>query len=284
MGYNFKLKNKDNVLTLCEKAGVPYLQFNALNECGIVTHGFSTRMGGVSEGIYASMNLSYTRGDKEEAVTENFIRFAKALEVCPEDYVFSDQTHTTNIRVVTEKDRGKGFAKPRDYQDIDGLVTNVKGLVLSTFYADCVPLYFVDVKQEAIGLSHSGWKGTVGEIGRKTVETMEKEYGSKPEDILVAVAPSICRECYEVSEDVAMEFKKIFPKEVHGEIMDDKGNGKYQLDLWECNKKIVLNAGIREENLSVTNICTCCNSDLLFSHRASQGKRGNLGAFLMLKQ
>lgn len=283
MKYNFKFKNQDNVLTLCERAGVPFLQFNALNECGIVTHGFSTRMGGVSEGIYASMNLSYTRGDKEEAVTENFIRFAKALEVCPEDYVFSDQTHTTNIRVVTEKDRGKGFAEPRDYQDIDGLVTNVKGLVLSTFYADCVPLYFVDIKQKAIGLSHSGWKGTVGEIGRKTVETMGKEYGSKPEDILVAIAPSICRECYEVSEDVAEEFKKIFPKEVHGEIMDDKGNGKYQLDLWECNRKILLNAGIREENLSVTNICTCCNSNLLFSHRASQGKRGNLGAFLMLK-
>lgn len=284
MKYNFKLKNKDNVLTLCEKAGVPFLQFNALNECGIVTHGFSTRMGGVSEGIYASMNLSYTRGDKEEAVTENFVRFARALEVCPENYVFSDQTHTTNIRVVTEADRGKGFVRARDYQDIDGLVTNVKGLVLSTFYADCVPLYFVDLKQKAIGLSHSGWKGTVGKIGRKTVETMEREYGSKPEDILVAIAPSICRECYEVSEDVAVEFKKIFPKEKHGKIMDDKGNGKYQLDLWECNKRILLDAGIRKENLSVTNICTCCNSDLLFSHRASQGKRGNLGAFLMLKQ
>lgn len=283
MKYNFKYKSKESVMTLWEKEGVPFLQFNALNECGIVTHGFSTRMGGVSEGIYASMNLSYTRGDKEEAVTENFIRFAKALEVRPEDYVFSDQTHTTNIRVVTEEDRGKGFTKPRDYHDIDGLVTNVKGLVLSTFYADCVPLYFVDVKNKAIGLSHSGWKGTVGEIGRRTIETMEKEYGSKPEDILVAIAPSICRECYEVSEDVAVEFQKIFPEEEYDKIMDDKGNGKYQLDLWECNKRILLRAGILEENISVTNICTCCNSELLFSHRASQGKRGNLGAFLMLK-
>lgn len=283
MKYNFKYKSKESVMTLWEKEGVPFLQFNALNECGIVTHGFSTRMGGVSEGIYASMNLSYTRGDKEEAVTENFIRFAKALEVRPEDYVFSDQTHTTNIRVVTEEDRGKGFTKPRDYHDIDGLVTNVKGLVLSTFYADCVPLYFVDVKNKAIGLSHSGWKGTVGEIGRRTIETMEKEYGSKPEDILVAIAPSICRECYEVSEDVAVEFQKIFPEEEYDKIMDDKGNGKYQLDLWECNKRILLRAGILEENISVTNICTCCNSELLFSHRASHGKRGNLGAFLMLK-
>lgn len=283
MKYDFKYKNEENVITLCENAGVPFLQFRSLEECGVVTHGFSTRMGGVSEDIYASMNLSYTRGDKEEAVTENFIRIAKALEVCPEDYVFSDQTHTTNIRVVTEEDRGKGFTKPRDYENIDGLVTNVKGLVLSTFYADCVPLYFVDVKNKAIGLSHSGWKGTVGEIGRKTVETMTREYGSKPQDILAAIAPSICRECYEVSEDVALEFQKIFPKEEHKKIMDDKGNGKFQLDLWECNKRILMRAGIPEENISVTNICTCCNSDLLFSHRASQGKRGNLGAFMMLK-
>lgn len=283
MKYDFIYKNEEKVMTLCEKEGVPFLQFNALKESGLVVHGFSTRMGGVSEGIYTSMNLSYTRGDRKEAVTENFLRFAKALEVSADAYVFSDQTHTTNIRVVTEEDRGKGFTKPRDYQDIDGLVTNVRGLVLSTFYADCVPLYFADMKQKAIGLSHSGWKGTVGEIGRKTIEVMSKEYGSKPENILVGIAPSICRECYEVSEDVAVEFQKIFPKEEHGKIMDKKEHGKYQLDLWECNKRILLRAGIPEKNISVTNICTCCNSELLFSHRASQGKRGNLGAFLMLK-
>lgn len=283
MKYEFKYKNKENVMELHENAGVPFIQFSALKECGIVVHGFSTRMGGVSEGIYASMNLSYTRGDKEEDVTENFVRFAKALKISPENYVFSDQTHTTNIRVVTQEDRGKGFTVPRDYENIDGLVTNVKGLVLSTFYADCVPLYFVDVKNKAIGLSHSGWKGTVGEIGKKTVETMMREYGSKPQDILAVIAPSICRECYEVSEDVALEFQKIFPKEEHKMIMDEKENGKFQLDLWECNKRILMKAGIPNENISVTNICTCCNSELLFSHRASQGKRGNLGAFMMLK-
>ena len=283
MEYNFKYKNKEEIFVVKEEKGVPFLQFQALNQCDIIEHGFSTRMGGVSEGIYSSMNLSYTRGDKEEAVTENFKRFAAAMGVDWENYVFSDQTHTTNIRVVTEADRGKGFTKDRDYTDIDGLVTNVKGLVLSTFYADCVPLYFVDPKKRAIGLSHSGWKGTVGEIGRKTIETMEKEYGSKPEDILVAIAPSICRECYEVSEDVANQFMKIFPKEEWKDIMDDKGKGKYQLDLWEINKKILLRSGILKEHLYVTNLCTCCNSELLFSHRASQGKRGNLGAFLCIK-
>ena len=283
MKEQFLYKDKQEVLECKVSEGVPVIQFKGLLDCEKIVHGFSTRLGGVSEGIYSSMNLSYVRGDKKEAVTENFIRFAKALGVKPENYVFSDQTHTDNIRVVTEKDKGKGFEKPLDYADVDGLVTNVKGLVLATFYADCVPLYFVDPVKEAIGLSHSGWKGTVSEIGRKTIETMTREYGSDPKDILVAIAPSICRECYEVSEDVAEEFKKIFREEEYIEIMDYKGNGKYQLDLWECNKKILLRGGILQEHLFVTNICTCCNSNLLFSHRASQGKRGNLGAFLGLR-
>lgn len=283
MREQFQYKDQKEIFILQENAGVPFLQFQGLSKCEKIVHGFSTRMGGVSEGIYSSMNLSYTRGDKEEAVTENFARFARALGVNPENYVFSDQTHTDNIRMVTEKDCGKGYTRERDYTDVDGLVTNVRGLVLSTFYADCVPLYFVDPVKNAIGLSHSGWKGTVAEIGRKTVETMTKEYGCDPKDILVGIAPSICRECYEVSEDVAEEFKKIFPEEEHRHIMDEKGNGKYQLDLWECNKRILLRSGITKEHLFVTNICTCCNSQLLFSHRASQGKRGNLGAFLMLK-
>ncbi|MDE6313985.1 MAG: peptidoglycan editing factor PgeF [Lachnospiraceae bacterium] len=284
MIYEFQYKNDKSILDLTEHAGVPFLEFTGFRSCKNIVHGFSTRMGGVSEGIYESMNLSYTRGDQEAAVTENFRRFAKALEVDPQNYVFSHQTHTINIRVVTEKDRGKGFVRQQDYHDIDGLITNVPELVLSTFYADCVPLFFVDPVRSAIGLSHSGWRGTVGKIGQKTIEKMHQEYGSKPEDILVGIAPSICRECYEVSEDVAEEFRKIFPKEEWKEIMDDKGNGKYQLDLWECNRRILLNSGIRKENLFVTNICTCCNSRLLFSHRASEGKRGNLGAFLMLKQ
>ena len=283
MEYNFKYKDNQEVFVVREEKGVPFFQFQGLSQCDMVVHGFSTRMGGVSKGIYSSMNLSYTRGDEEEAVTENFKRFADAMGVDWENYVFSDQTHTTNIRVVTEEDRGKGFTKERDYSDIDGLVTNVKNLVLSTFYADCVPLYFVDPKKGAIGLSHSGWKGTLGEIGRKTIEIMGKEYGCEPKDILVAIAPSICRECYEVSEDVASEFLKIFPKEEQEEIMDNKGNGKYQLDLWEINKRILLRSGILKEHLYVTNVCTCCNSELLFSHRASHGKRGNLGAFLMLR-
>jgi hypothetical protein len=164
---------------------------------------------------------------------------------------------------------------------VDGLVTDEPGVILATFYADCVPLYFVDPVHRAIGLSHSGWRGTVGRMGRQTLETMAREFGTKPQEVLALVGPSICMDCYEVSADVADAFLAEFPGH-EGEILLDKGKGKYQLDLWATNAIVLREAGILPEHLSVAGLCTCCHPDLLFSHRASHGKRGNLGAFLML--
>lgn len=258
------------------------LHFPLLEQTGIVKEAFSTRLGGVSEGIFSELNVSFSRGDKREAVEENFRRIAAAMDLDYEKFVFSDQTHTTNIRKVTAEDAGKGIVKQRDYHDVDGLVTNVPGLVLTTFYADCVPLYFVDPVHKAIGLSHSGWRATVQRMGRATVEAMELHYGSKPKDLICAIGPSICQDCYEVSEDVAEQFQKEFPNHKE-EILVAKKNGKYQLNLWKANELVLLEAGILKEHLQVTGICTCCNSNLLFSHRASHGKRGNLGAFLCLR-
>lgn len=259
--------------------GVTYLTFPGLEGTGVVRHLFSTREGGVSEGIYRSMNLSYTRGDEKEAVDENYHRIAAALGSRVEDMVCSDQTHTDHIRLVTEKDRGKGVIKPKDYTDVDGLITQEKGIVLCTFFADCVPLFFVDPVRRAIGLSHSGWRGTVHKIGKKTVEKMHEAFGTDPKDIRAAIGPSICQDCYEVSEDVAEEFRKSFPA---GELFYETKPGKYQLDLWEANRLVMMEAGIPAEHIEVTDLCTCCNPDLLFSHRASHGQRGNLGAFMKL--
>ena len=264
--------------------GVPYLTFPSLSETGVVTHGFSTRLGGVSEGMFATMNLSFSRGDKEEAVRENYRRLGKAMGFSCENLIFSDQTHTTNVRVVTEADRGKGFTRPRDYTDVDGLITNVPGLVLATFYADCVPLFLVDPVHRAIGLSHSGWKGTVGKIGKHTVELMGETYGTRPEDLVVAIGPSICQACYEVSVDVIEQFQAAFVKGDWPELFYQKENGKYQLNLWRANELIFREAGLKPEQITTTDVCTCCNPQLLFSHRASKGKRGNLGAFLMLHE
>lgn len=267
---------------LKEKNHVPYIQFKNLSATGIVKHGFSTRKGGVSTGIFSSMNLNFKRGDDPDAVMENYRRMAAALNMRVEDMVLSDQTHTTNVRVITEEDRGKGILRPQDYSDVDGMITNVPGIVLVTSYADCVPLYFVDPVRKAIGLSHSGWKGTVGHIGQKTVWKMHEVYGSEPKDIVAAIGPSICQSCYEVSDDVAEAFRANFTADEAADILFDKGNGKYQLDLWKANWYVLTDAGILPEHLSVTDLCTACHPDLLWSHRKTNGQRGGLSAFLSL--
>lgn len=277
-------KTRDEHMRIHHYKQIAYLTFPLLEEAEMVRHLFSTRMGGVSEGIYASMNLSYARGDKKEAVDENFRRMAEIFETTPDKIVCSKQTHTTNVRLVTEKDCGKGVLYAPDYDDVDGLITNIPGILLCTSYADCVPLYFVDVKNRAIGLGHSGWRGTVCHMGEAMLKAMHDAFGTKPEDVLAAIGPSICRDCYEVGEEVADAFKEKFPEEWRCLLSEGKAEGKYQLDLWEANKRVLLNAGILSTHLAVTDICTCCNDKYLFSHRASRGKRGNLAAFMELRK
>ena len=230
------------------------------------------------------MNLSFTRGDDPERVRENYRRIAAAVGFETDRLVFTHQTHTNHVRVVTEADAGKGFVRERDYTDVDGLVTDVPQLVLTTFYADCVPLFFIDPVHRAIGLSHSGWRGTVSDIAAATVRTMQGEYGSRPEELLVGIGPSICQDCYEVSEDVIEEFRASYEEKLWMRLYREKGNGKYQLNLWEACRQNLLRAGVLPDRIEVTDLCTCCNPQIFFSHRASGGKRGNLAGFLMIRE
>lgn len=274
IGLNYK--NDKNIFREKCVEGVPFLAYPMFEKTGIVRHGFSTRLGGVSTGCFSSMNISTTRGDDMDAVKENCRRMAKALGVSEEDFTYTNQTHTVNVAVVKKEDKGKRFL------ETDGMITNVPGICLVTFYADCVPLYFVDPVKKVIGLSHSGWRGTVGKMGKVTVEKMQQEFGCDPKDILAAIGPSICQDCYEVSEDVILEFQRNFEEKFWPELYYEKENHKYQLDLWRANELIFLESGILPEHIAVTNVCTHCNPDILFSHRATGNKRGNLSAFLEL--
>lgn len=276
-------KNKNHIFEEKQVGEVLCLSYPLLKKTGIVNHGFSTRIGGVSEGIFSSMNLSFSRGDDEACVRENFKRMAETIGVELNSLVFAAQTHTTNVRKVTAEDKGKGIVYPLDYQDVDGLITNESGICLTTFYADCVPLFFIDPVHKAIGLSHSGWRGTVGKMGQETLRRMREEYGTDAKDVIAAVGPSICQDCYEVSEDVIEKFKEAFDEIYWGELFYQKENNKYQLNLWKANEIILLEAGVPKENIAVTNVCTNCNSDVLFSHRATKGERGSLAAFMALK-
>ena len=264
--------------------GVPYLIFPAIRDAGPFTAGFSTRKGGVSKGIYRSMNLNFKQGDDPDDVRENFCQIADSMDKKVEDMVYSAQTHTANVRIMTGEDRGKGILQPRDYQDVDGMITDEPGLILTGSFADCVPLFFADPVHEAVGLSHAGWRGTVAGIGRVTVEMMGENYGTRPEDLICLIGPSICPDCYEVGEDVADVFRKAFSPLQTGEILREKGNGKYLLDLWKANEHVLKDSGILPGHIAVSGLCTCCNSDLLWSHRATGGKRGGLCGFISLER
>ncbi len=278
MSLGLQYKDDRQVIQENENNGVPYLSFPLLDQTGIVIDAFTTRLGGVSTGCYSTMNLSATRGDDPDAVEENRRRMAEAIGVDTQDLTFTQQTHTTNVVVLQEEDRGKTFP------ETDGLITNVPGICLVTSYADCVPLYFVDPKRKVIALSHSGWKGTVHKMGLVTVRKMSDVFGCDPGDIVAAIGPSICQDCYEVSADVVDQFKEAFDECLWPDLFTPGAYGKYQLNLWEANRQVFLEAGIRPDHLAVTNLCTHCNPDLLFSHRAMGNQRGVLSALLALKE
>ena len=269
-------------MTLNNPDSVPYLTYNSLSEIKFINHAFSTRIGGVSAGEFTSMNLAFNRGDDPDSVTENYRRLCNSAGFEFESLTASAQDHHTFVRHVTRENRGTGIYKPRDLQSVDALVTNERGVTLVTYYADCTPLFFVDTKNRAIGLAHAGWRGTVERIGQKVIEKMTALYGTDPADIVSAIGPAISVCCYEVDKPVANRFyaledldtsRFIFPKQ----------DGKYMLDLLECNRQILVKAGVPAESITVSDLCTYCNSELLWSHRATKGHRGTMCAFMCLR-
>lgn len=262
---------------LNRKNGVLFYTITSFEETGLVKHGFSTREGGVSEGCYSSMNLRFNCDDKRENVIENYRIIAETLGMDYKKLVLSKQVHGDVIHTVTEADMGNGITYENKFDSVDALITDQKGIPLVTLYADCVPLFFLDKRQGIAALSHSGWKGTVGRIGQKTVEKMKNDYGSRAEDILTAIGPSI-QEChFEVGDDVA----EIFIREFGNDTAVRYG-AKYHVNMQKAIEKQFIESGILPENIDNSGICTYCNSDLLFSHRKTNGRRGNLGAFIEL--
>ncbi len=271
------------VFELCQKDDLIYFQIPALSETDLVKHCFSTRHGGVSSGIFERLNLGFGRGDRDEHVKENFRILCEALEIKPNHLVFTNQVHDDLVHVVDEKDCGKGMTRESDLLGVDGFITNKKEVALVTFYADCVPLYFLDPVHEVIGLAHAGWRGTVKKIGAKTIQKMTEVFGSRPEELIGAIGPSIGACCFEVSEDVKSEFEKTFEPQILGTIVKSYSASKYMLDLWAANEAIMIEAGMKADRITKTDVCTMCHKNDLFSHRGSNGQRGSMVAIMQLK-
>lgn len=275
-----KFNSKNTDLNFVD--GVAFLQFPILEKIDFINHAFSTRIGGVSKDEFKSMNLNFKRGDDPEKVLDNYKIFCKAAGFDFNSLVSSSQDHNTFVRRVTSNECGIGITREHDIKSVDALITNEPGVTLVTHYADCTPLLFVDPEKKAIGLAHAGWRGTVGKIGEATVNKMIDEFGSDPSDIIAVIGPAIGACCYEVDTPVYEEFASLteLKPAYFTKIL---GHGKYLIDLKETNRRMLMEAGLLSINIEISDVCTKCNSGLLFSHRVSNGKRGGLIAMMSIK-
>ena len=264
-----------------EKDGIGYIQFVNLKKYDdIMTHCFTTRNGGVSKDEYSTLNLGLNKDDPRENVMENFRRISKALGISHENMVLSNQVHDSRIYVADEKDRGKGITRASDISGIDGLVTDEPGIALVTFYADCVPVFFLDPVGKVIAVSHSGWRGTVKQIARETLKVMQEKFECRPEDVIAAIGPSIGQCCFETGQEVYDEFIDKLPWS--REYCEMSVAGKWHVNLQGIIKKTLTDAGLKEDNICISDICTKCNKDIFFSHRGDNGKTGSLAAIIQL--
>lgn len=240
-----------------------------------VPHGFTTRIGGVSTGVFDSLNLGFHRGDAGENIPENYHRLGQAIGFDPENAVLTWQTHSDIVRTVTKADHNG--LDHREYPQCDGLITNDPGTALVIFTADCTPLLFHDPVTGAVGAAHAGWRGTAAQIGRKTVEAMVAAFGCDPKNIRAAIGPNIGSCHFETNSDVPEAILASYGKEAERFI--EKRGDKYFPDLKAINALSIRRAGV--EHIDISTHCTYCRPDLFWSHRYTQGNRGSQGAVIL---
>ena len=285
MDKNFKFYNENNdKLTLHNVNNVTYFTSPIYDEIPWINSGFSTRLGGVSEGVCTSMNFAYNQHDIPENVYKNYQLFCDATGINIEKIVTTKQVHSNTVVKLDENHIFRSVSEPGcDFPSVDGVITNIPDVTLFAFSADCSLIQLVDPVNKAIGLCHSGWRGTVGRISANAIQMMSDNYGSDPSDIIATIGPSICPECFEVEWDMIEEARKGFSEADYDKIYYQKNEKKYQFNLWEANRIVLMESGIKKDHIFMPNLCTKCNPDLLFSHRNMGLNRGTLIAFLGIK-
>ncbi len=265
-----------------EEQGVKYFIVEEFKETGLVDYLFTTRIGGVSEKGFSELNLGLHVDDEKENVIKNRKIAVDLVNSKLKYMVAGEQVHDTKIKKATEKDLGKGAL---DYKTslakTDGLMTDSSNILLSSYYADCTPVSFLDPSNKVVALAHAGWKGTLGEIAKKMVGKLKKVYNTDPNELLVAVGPAVGQCCYEVGVEVADLFKDKFA--YANKIIEENKKEKYLLDLKKANFMQLRDAGMKDENIIVNQLCTSCNQKLFFSYRREGSKTGRMASLIKLK-
>ena len=272
----------DEETLLITDGELKYIQFNSLlNYESRLTHCFTTRIGGVSSGECSTLNLGFNRKDTRENVKENFEILCNALGLDSSSMIFSNQIHDNKVKIVAIDDKGKGFKRESDIIGFDGLATAEKGITLVTFYADCVPVLIYDKSGKAVASVHSGWRSTLKSISAKAVLTLQEGFKAESRDLVCVIGPSIGKCCFEVDTDVYNEFAALWSEDRY---YTSIGAGKWKIDLREIIKTTLINAGVPEQNIHASSVCTKCCKDLFFSYRGDKGKTGSLAALMHLKE
>lgn len=261
----------------CCNAGVEVLTSPLLE----TPHGFSTRLGGVSAGIFASLNLGHRRGDDPDNVRENYRRFCAATGTDVRGIVMTNQVHGDVVKVVTGADVKPDLLAPTPFE-ADGLATNVPGVTLCIFSADCIPILLFDPVKRAVAAVHAGWRGTAAAIAAAAAETLAREYGSDRLDIRAAIGPGIGPCCFETDGDVPAAMEAALGG-LAAPFMTRTGAGeRWRVDLKAINAAILERSGLSGGHIDVSQDCTCCQHDRFWSHRFTKGERGSQAAVIML--
>ena len=258
-----------------EKNGVKYFVIPSFLGAGVEKHCFTTRIGGVSEGAYASLNLSRTRENKPENKEENYRRVCRALDVPYERLTLVNYAHGDGVYMAGKDEAGKGITRATDLPPCDALVIRESGITAVTLHADCVPLFFLDPVKKAACVSHAGWRGVYYGITLNILRMFVEKCGSRPENILAGIGPHIMKCCFEVQDDVARPFREKF-----GDQVIKRGDGKMYVDLQHALLMQMEIGGMSAENITCADLCTYCREDLFFSHRRDGGKTGAMGSFI----
>lgn len=266
--------------TLKTAQGVSFLACDLLDSAGGLAHGFSTRPGGVSRGFCAGLNLGYNRGDDPDCVRENFRQFCTAIGGTFDGIIKTRQVHRNHVQPVTAADAGMDLIAPAPWET-DGLVTDVPGLCLTVFSADCVPVLLYDPTRRCIAAVHSGWRGTALSIAVRAVEQMTRDYGCDPGHILAAIGPSISMCCFETHADVPTELTAALGKQI-SPFVDELPGEKFRVDLKGIIRHTLLHAGLDPAHIAVSDHCTACRTDLYWSHRLLGDQRGSMAAMIQL--